>query len=237
MEAMSEAATISIHDTSPITTSPEIVELAKALPKAQAAIAKITRDATNPHFNSKYASLTEIADAVLPAMNSAGITVLQPVATENDTVKVTTILLHESGQWLRSTHSIPVSKRDAQGYGSALTYARRQALQALLTVAPQGEDDDAENAVGRGSAARPPIGATPPKEPERPTLAKRVAHLEKTLNDVRLLKDEARAWDLARDLRAELKEKEPATLARLEALHERRHSELLSGGQPEGAQP
>jgi hypothetical protein len=210
----------------PITTSAEIVELAKALPKAQAAIAKVTKDATNPHFDAKYASMSEIAEAVLPAMNAAGFSVLQPVATDVDGVRVTTILLHESGQWLRSTHTIPVSKRDAQGFGSALTYARRQALQALLTVAPHGEDDDAENAVGRGSSAKPPL---PPKEPERPTLAKRSAHLKRTLSDVKTLRDLTRAWDLSTDLRDELARDDPKEAAEVDALHERRHGDLIGG--------
>jgi len=208
-----------------IETSPEIGELAKALPKAQAAIARISKDAANPHFSSKYASLTEIADAALPAMNGAGITVLQPVTAGAGAVHVTTILLHESGQWLRSTHIVPVSKNDAQGVGSALTYARRQALQALLTMAPQGEDDDGEGAVGRG-AGRPPL---PPPEPQRPSLDDRAAHLEKTLTDVKLIRDLDRAWKLAANLIAELRNDRPEIAARVEALHERRHAELIGG--------
>jgi hypothetical protein len=212
-----------------LTTSPDIAALAKALPKAQAAISKVTKDAANPHFNAKYASLSEIADAVLPAMNGAGITVLQPVATDEQGVQVTTILLHESGQWLRSTHCIPVSRRDAQGYGSALSYARRQALQSLLTVAPAGEDDDGEGAVGRGSGggAKPPL--QPPKQPERPTLEKRAAHLKRTMTDVTTLRDLTRAWDLSKDLRAELAGTDANAAAELDALHERRNADLIGG--------
>jgi hypothetical protein len=207
-----------------IETSAEIVELAKALPMAQAAIAKVVKDATNPHFQNKYASLSEIAEAVLPAMNGNGFAVLQPVATDDANVRVTTILLHQSGQWLRSTHTIPVAQKNAQGYGSALTYARRQALQSLLTVTPQGEDDDGEGAVGRGANAKPPL---PPKEPDKPTLAKRVAHLERTLTDVKILRDLTRAWDLAQALRAELQASDPQEAARLDALHTKRHTELI----------
>jgi hypothetical protein len=222
MEAMSEPAVV-------IEFSPEIAALAKVLPKAQAAIAKVTKDAKNPHFDAKYASLYELADAILPAMNGAGITVLQPVASDDQGVRVMTMLLHESGQWLRSTHTIPVSKRDAQGYGSALTYARRQALQALLTVAAQGEDDDGEGAVGRGGGggAKPPL--KPPAQPERPTLAKRVAHLENTLRDVTTLRDLTRAWDLSKDLRAELAGTDAKEAARIDDIHEKRHVELLQG--------
>jgi len=205
--------------------SAEIGELAKALPKAQAAIAKVTKDAANPHFASRYASLSEIADAILPAMNDHGITVLQPSTAGAGMVQVTTCLLHESGQWLRSTHTVPVTKADAQGVGSALTYARRQGLQSLLTVAPQGEDDDAEGAVGRG-AGRPPI---PPTEPKRPALRDRATRLEKTMADVKTVRDLTRAWDLSADLRGELADKDPELADQIIAFYDLRRGVLVGG--------
>jgi hypothetical protein len=206
-----------------IETSAEIDELAKALPGAQHAIAKVARDASNPHFNSRYASLTEIAEAVLPALNGAGISVLQPATASAGMVEVTTILLHTSGQWLRATHQIPVSRNDAQGVGSALTYARRQALQSLLTVAPAGEDDDGEGAVG---PARPPLQQA---EPKPPTIQDRTQRLEITLRDVKTLNDLNRAWDLAKGLRAQLKAETPKEAERLDALFERLKLELTTG--------
>jgi hypothetical protein len=215
-----------------IECSIDIGELAKALPAAQHAIAKVTRDATNPHFNNRYATLTEIAEAVLPAMNEAGISVLQPATSSPGAVEVTTILLHASGQWLRATHMVPVSKNDAQGVGSALTYARRQALQSLLTVAPAGEDDDAEAAVG---GQRPPL---PQAEPKRPDRGERVARLERTLRDVTLWADLARAWDLAKGLRAELAAEDEKTAKRIDALYDRRKTELTAPpGSDEPAPP
>jgi hypothetical protein len=206
-----------------IEMSEEIGELAKALPEAQKAIGKISRDATNPHFNNKYASLSEIRDAVVPALNDHGITVLQPTTADGAAVYVTTILLHTSAQWLRSTHRIPVSRIDAQGVGSAVTYAKRQALQALMVVAAPGEDDDAEGAVGRG-AGRPPL---PPSEPSRPTLEQRKARLRQTLGEVRTVRDLVKAWDLGKELRAELAEKDPQGAADLDAFYETRHRELI----------
>jgi ERF superfamily len=200
--------------------SEAIAELAKALPAAQHAIAKVTRDATNPHFNSKYATLTEIAEAVLPALNEAGFSVLQPVTTSPGAVEVTTILLHASGQWLRATHLIPVTKNDAQGVGSALTYARRQALQSLLTVAPAGEDDDAEAAVG---GQRPPL---PQSEPKRPDRSQRVKRLEQTLGEVTTKTDLDRAWKLAAGLRAELAAEDVSTASRLDRMYERLAAKL-----------
>jgi len=209
-----------------IETSPEIGELAKALPKAQAAIAKITKDATNTHFSNKYASLTEIADAIRPAMNEHGFSVLQFLSAGANAIQVTTRLQHESAQFIQGTHTVPVSKADAQGFGSAATYARRQALQAFFSVAPEGEDDDGEGAVGRGSG-RPPL--PPPKEPERPTLPDRAARLEKTLGEVKLLRDLTRAWKLAEPLMAELRTSDPEAAARIDALHETRHAALIGG--------
>jgi hypothetical protein len=211
-----------------IETSAEIGALAKALPKAQAAIAKITKDAANPHFNSKYASLTEIAGAVLPAMNANGFTILQPASSDDAGVSVVTVLLHESGEWMRSTHLVPVSRRDAQGIGSALTYARRQALQSFLTVAPEGEDDDAEGAVGRGNAPKPPLN-TPKPAQEPPSLTVRANRLAATLNGVKTLHDLTRAWDLAKELRADLAKDAPADLAALDELHTKRHAVLIGG--------
>jgi ERF superfamily protein len=208
-----------------IETSPEIGELAKALPKAQAAITKITKDATNTHFSNKYATLTEITDAIRPAMNDHGFSVFQFLSAGAGAVQVTTRLQHESAQFIQATHTVPVSKGDAQGFGSAATYARRQALQAFFAVAPEGEDDDGEGSVGRG-AGRPPL---PPKEPDRPSLLDRAARLEKTLGEVKLIRDLDRAWKLAADLIAELRDKEPATAARVEALHDERHAALIGG--------
>jgi hypothetical protein len=206
--------------------SPSFDALAKALPGAQAKFAKVAKDAANPHFNARYATLSEIIDATLPALNAAGITVLQPATTTAEGVEVTTVLMHDSGQWFAATHLVPITKRDAQGVGSTLTYARRQALQSMLTVAPQGEDDDAEGAAGRGQG-RPPL--PPPLPPQKPDRATRVARLEATMRDVKTLRDLTRAHDLAKDLRMELAAEEPATAARLDDLFNTRHAELLQG--------
>jgi ERF superfamily len=205
-----------------IEMSDDITALASALPDAQHEFERVGKDAANPHFNSRYASLAEIAAAVLPALNKAGITVLQPVTVSEDAVQVTTILLHKSGQWLRATHTVPVTKKDAQGVGSALTYARRQALQAVLTVAPAGEDDDAEAAVGRPS--RPPLQQTPAN---KPTLQDRIARLERTLASVESVTDCDRAWALAADLRKELETVSGAgELARLTQAYDSRRVKL-----------
>ena len=160
------------------------------------------------------------------ALNREGIYFAQMPSAGTGAVQITTRLEHGgSGQFLQSTHTIPVSRNDAQGIGSAITYGKRQAAAAILGLAARGEDDDGEGAVGRGSA-KPPL---PPAEPERPSLATRLDRLEKTLNEVKLLRDLDRAWKLGADLMAEAREKDPERAARLDALHEKRHVELLGG--------
>ena len=136
---------MSDYDTTPVPAaimdmSAEIGEIAKALPKAQAAMGDVFKNANNPAFRSKYADL------------AAGISLLQPVAYDGERVNVGTMLLHESGQWVRCTLSLPVSKRDAHGIGSAVTYGKRYGLQSMSGVAP--EDDDGNGATAKDSAKK-----------------------------------------------------------------------------------
>jgi hypothetical protein len=131
-------------------TSTDIAEFAKAFPKAQAAMGDVLKKATNPAFRSKYADLAAVVEAVIPALNESGFSVLQPPATTRDgTVRIMTMILHESGQWMRCTLALKPTKADPQGVGSAITYGRRYGLQAMTGVAP--EDDD-------GNAASRPNG-------------------------------------------------------------------------------
>lgn len=125
--------------------SESIGNISKALLKAQKAIKAALKDATNPHFKSKYADLSSVVDAVKGPLNDNGISFLQGVEDAENGVAVETMLLHESGEWLSSTIRIPASKQDAQGYGSACTYARRYGLQAMCGV--PAEDDDGNAAT------------------------------------------------------------------------------------------
>lgn len=138
-------------------TSAEIGEIAKALPKAQAAMGEVFKTAMNPAFRSKYADLASVIEAVVPALNANGITLLQPASFDGSSVSVATMLLHESGQWVRCTLAMPLAKRDAHGIGSATTYSRRYGLQAMSGVAP--EDDDGNGAVARKDYGPAPLGA------------------------------------------------------------------------------
>jgi len=128
--------------------SESVKELATALAKAQAAIQGATKDKTNPHFRSAYADLASVWDACREALTKNGLSVVQTnEPSDGQTVVVETTLLHSSGEYMTGTLVMPVAKFDPQGVGSAITYARRYALAAMVGVAP--EDDDGEAAMGR----------------------------------------------------------------------------------------
>jgi hypothetical protein len=141
-------------------TSPSITTIAAVLPKAQAEIKGALKDATNPHFKSRYADLTSVIDACKTALNKHGITFLQPVRAGEEGVIVETVLLHTSGEWISDELELPVSKNDAQGVGSAITYGRRYGLQSMVGI--PAEDDDgnaasktpADKVLARKSDAR-----------------------------------------------------------------------------------
>jgi len=132
--------------------SETIKELAEALAKAQASIEGATRDTDNPFFKSKYADLGAVWDACRKPLSDNGLSIVQMPTSENGSILVETILMHSSGEWIADTLAVPVSKQDAQGYGSAITYARRYALMAAVGIAP--EDDDGNGAVGGKSASK-----------------------------------------------------------------------------------
>lgn len=124
--------------------------IATALAKAQTNMGKALKQASNPHFRSKYADLGNVMDACLPALNEAGIALIQPTGEDEHGRYVETILIHgESGESLTCRVPLIVSKNDMQGYGSAVTYARRYGLMAMAGIAP--EDDD-----GNAAAKAPP---------------------------------------------------------------------------------
>ena len=127
-------------------TSKEIGELVKALAKVQGSIKSARRDSTNPFFKAKYADLTSVWDSCRKELSQNGLVVIQTTKNDNERVVVLTTLAHESGQWIRGELSLRPVKNDPQGYGSALTYARRYSLAAIVGIAT-GEDDDAEDAT------------------------------------------------------------------------------------------
>ena len=122
--------------------SQSIVNVAKGLLAFQSAATKITKDAQNPYFKSKYATLSNILDEVAAPLSAAGLVVTQH--PEGGTL--TTVLIHaESGEFIESTYDLNAIKADPQATGSAVTYARRYALCAVLNL--NIEDDDDGNAA------------------------------------------------------------------------------------------
>lgn len=125
--------------------SESIKELATALAKAQGEIGAAIKSATNPHFRSKYADLASVIEAIKGPLSKNGIAFLQGVKSVAGGVAVETMLVHTSGESMSETLEIPVSKNDAQGIGSAITYGKRYGLQSLVGV--PSEDDDGNAAT------------------------------------------------------------------------------------------
>jgi hypothetical protein len=113
--------------------SESIKELACALAKAQGQMGGAHKGKANPFFKSVYADLSSVVTAIREPLSSNGLSFIQATEpSDKDEIRVITMLMHESGEWLSSTIAIPVSKADAQGYGSAITYAKRYGLQLCL---------------------------------------------------------------------------------------------------------
>lgn len=139
-------------------TSPTIAELAKALSAAQGEMTHAAKDAENPAFKrgnkaSTYADLASVIDAIRAPFAAHGLSYVQIVEPHDVRVIVTTRLMHESGEWIDSTISLPLASATAHGYGSALTYARRYPLAAIAGISQA--DDDGNAASGKPEPAAP----------------------------------------------------------------------------------
>ena len=142
------------------------VGLASALAAAQLEMKNPRMDSTNPHFRNRYASLAAVRDAVVPLLARHGISLMQNLTTTERGIGCETILLHTSGETLRfGPLVLPATKADAQGFGSAATYARRYTLMAIAGVVGD-EDDDGEGAVRSvvPAAQAPSLKKNMPKE-------------------------------------------------------------------------
>lgn len=161
--------------------------IATALAKAQANMGKALKQANNPHFRSKYADLGNVMDACLPALNEAGIALIQPTGEDEHGRYVETILIHgESGESLTCRVPLIVAKNDMQGYGSAVTYARRYGLMAMAGIAP--EDDD-----GNAAAKSPPKQEQRQQKPQE-TDAEAIERAKEYLSEADSLDDLKERW-------------------------------------------
>jgi hypothetical protein len=138
--------------------SESIANLAKSLSIVQGKLTYAKKDSKNPFFKSSYADLESVWDACRDLLSNNGLAVVQFPGLYSDldkSMSLTTILTHESGEWISQEMSVPVSKVDAQGAGSAITYMRRYALAAVVGVV-QADDD--------GNAASQPKPVSKPQE-------------------------------------------------------------------------
>lgn len=134
-------------------TSETLTKIAPALLAAQKAVGNAKKQATNPHFKSKYANLEAVIEAVKDALNDNGIAIIQTVGEVGaGTICVGTRLMHESGEYIEDMASAPLSKQDAQGVGSAVTYLRRYSLAAICSITQEDDDGESAKEVGISKA-------------------------------------------------------------------------------------
>lgn len=130
-----------------MTRSDSVGALAAALAKAQGAIKGAAKTSENPYFKSRYADLAAVWDACREALSANGLSVVQTMDSSDTAVCVETTLLHSSGEWISGSQLIKPVDDKPQSWGSAITYARRYGLAAIVGVAP--EDDDGNLASGK----------------------------------------------------------------------------------------
>jgi hypothetical protein len=151
--------------------SADITELAKAIAAFQAAMTPVEKSADNPFFRSKYADLASVMKQAMPLTSKEGISIVQFPGLAEGAEVLYTQLSHTSGQWMRSCMKLHLTKNDAQGQGSALTYAKRYAAMAALGIVAD-EDDDGNAASKQKSATvskiadqvKAGVGSTKPKQ-------------------------------------------------------------------------
>lgn len=142
-------------------TSDSIDLLASALSKAQGEFTPASRSGFNLYHESAYSTLSDVLTACRAPLAKNGLAIIQTTEPTDkpDTVTITTRLMHESGQWVEGVLAFPVINSgkgeqrlppNAQSYMSAMTYARRAGLAAIVGVAPDS-DDDGNSASGRAA--------------------------------------------------------------------------------------
>ena len=163
-------------------------QIAAAFVKAQRQFGPALKTSTNPHFRSKYADLSNCVEAVIGALNDNGIGLMQRTYESKDGVMVETVFIHESGEIMEcGLLHVPASKQDPQGYGSALTYARRYSLLAATGLAP--EDDD-----GNSASRRPTVDNKVESKVNASQMADHIAAIDASANKEELQTTYASAY-------------------------------------------
>lgn len=178
-----------------ISWSEERAALFKALAAAQSDMDTATKDATNPAFRSRYATLASVLQAVLPALNKHGLALSQHPTLSDGMVGVTTLLTHSSGQWFSSQCSLPLAgRKDGHALKSATTYLRRI---GCISVCGLPEDDDDGNLASNRAPSRQ---SAPKQQPKRSSLVPSrpkplsPAEVDKRLTDLELTPADLAEW-------------------------------------------
>jgi preprotein translocase subunit SecD len=162
--------------------SESIGKISEALAKAQGQMKPAAFDATNPHFRSKYASLTSIMEACREALSQNNIAVIQSPSFEEGRLIITTLLTHSSGEWIEDSLSINAGKDTAQALGSAITYAKRYSLSSMVGIVSD-EDDDAEATKPNNSSQKSKTVLKPVPSGQTPSAPKKLTKAQKTQAD------------------------------------------------------
>ena len=173
----------------------------------QGLLENVKKDSNNPFFKSKYADLASIFDEIRPKLAATGLAVSQWPQSDGSLV---TILMHESGEWLEGTYTMTPADSKPQSLGSAITYARRYALGAILGVASEEDDDGNASSVGSSektqqrpvsvSARAIPVSPSPSNAPmaEEPRITlEQQDHIVRACSQLDALKDKSEGWTLS----------------------------------------
>lgn len=133
--------------------SESIAKLAEALAKAQGMMKPAGKGKENPYFKSNYADLPAVWEAAREALSKNGLSVIQTTDYDSGDSFVVTTLAHSTGEWISGRYKIKPVKDDPQGFGSAVTYARRYAFCAIVGVTAEDEDDDGNAASNKKETA------------------------------------------------------------------------------------
>lgn len=162
--------------------------IASALVKAQKEFGPALKTSSNPHFRTKYADLSACIEAVIDGLHNNGIYLMQLTDESPAGIKIQTVFIHESGEQMSSGWLfVPAAKHDPQGFGSALTYARRYSLMASCGIAPEDDDGNAASKSAPVATPKPVVAAPkpvtapppPPAPPAPPALPKTVEGADK----------------------------------------------------------
>lgn len=190
---------------------------AKAFIAAQMATEAVKKAASNPAFRSKYADLSEVVEATVPALNASGIGVIQSPGYDGELVSIETVLIHESGSSCTGVLRLRPSKTDPQGVGSAITYGRRYSLLAMTGAAPEDDDGNAASSPREAQKAQPPVSLKDRADAFE-------AAIQAAVNAAALEK----VWANGSGLCAKLDTSDPERLVEITSLYEGRRDQLAS---------